>query len=295
MENNIVNRAIREELTYSNQTFPISEFIDYFDTFADKCFPSHWHDEFELQIILKGSAEYRVNGDTYIVERGSGIYIAPEAVHMITALSEGTIGYNIILSPQFLINLMQNVHCDKYTLPLTTHQPSALVITPERKEGHVILEFLKKIYYTENTHATYELFLLENIIGIWRNLLALFPKTSLDSEDSSKFLREQRMKAILNYIRQNYSQPISISEIAGAANISKSECFRCFSELSKTTPIEYVNQFRLFQASQLLITTSKSISDICYLTGFNNTSYFSKRFKEQYRISPKTYRSQNQR
>ena len=47
MENNIVNRAIREELTYSNQTFPISEFIDYFDTFADKCFPSHWHDEFE--------------------------------------------------------------------------------------------------------------------------------------------------------------------------------------------------------------------------------------------------------
>ena len=57
MENNIVNRAIREELTYSNQTFPISEFIDYFDTFADKCFPSHWHDEFELQIILKGSAE----------------------------------------------------------------------------------------------------------------------------------------------------------------------------------------------------------------------------------------------
>ena len=72
MENNIVNRAIREELTYSNQTFPISEFIDYFDTFADKCFPSHWHDEFELQIILKGSAEYRVNGDTYIVEIGSG-------------------------------------------------------------------------------------------------------------------------------------------------------------------------------------------------------------------------------
>lgn len=189
MENNIVNRAIREELTYSNQTFPISEFIDYFDTFADKCFPSHWHYEFELQIILKGSAEYRVNGDTYIVEGGSAIYIAPEAVHMMTALSEGTIGYDIILSPQFLINLMQNVHCDKYTLPLTTHQPSALVITPERKEGHVILEFLKKIYYTESTHATYELFLLENIIGIWRNLLALFPKTSLDSEDSSKFLR----------------------------------------------------------------------------------------------------------
>lgn len=86
---------------------------------------------------------------------------------------------------------------------------------------------------------------------------------------------------------------MTITEIASAANISKSECFRCFSELSRTTPIEYVNQFRLFQASQMLITSKESVSDICYQTGFNSTSYFSKKFKEQYRMSPKEYRAQN--
>ncbi|WP_283674659.1 AraC family transcriptional regulator [Butyricicoccus sp. Marseille-Q5471] len=294
MENSVAIHAMKEELTYLDQMFPISEFVDHFDAFADRSFPSHWHHEFELQIILKGSVEYIVNGTSYVVGEGCAIYIAPEAVHMMTALSEGTVGYNIVLSPQFLINLMRSANCEKYTVSLTSRRPEGVVITPERKEGHTILELLKRMYYTESTHVTYELFLLENLIGIWRNLLAILPKHLSDSEDNSNFLREQRMKDMLNYIRQNYSQPMTIPEICAAANLSKSECFRCFSELSKMTPIEYVNQFRLFQASQLLLTTDKSISDICYSTGFNNTSYFSKKFKEQYRISPKAYRSKSQ-
>lgn len=65
------------------------------------------------------------------------------------------------------------------------------------------------------------------------------------------------------------------------------------SELSRMTPIEYVNQFRLLQAAQLLTSTKNSISDICYSTGFNNTSYFTKKFKEQYKATPRSYRTQN--
>lgn len=291
MDSIVINHKMMEELAHPNQMFPISEFIDHFDTFADGSFPSHWHHELELQIVLKGSAEYQVNGTPYVVEEGCAIYIAPEAIHLARELSGGTIGYDIVLLPQILINLMRSANCENYTLPLTTRRPEALVITPERKEGHKILEYMRRMYYTESTHFTYELFLLENLIGIWRNLLSILPKPSKDPEDSGKLLREQRMKDMLDYIHQNYIQPITIQDVAGAANISKNECFRCFSELSKMTPVEYVNKFRLLQASQLLLTTEKSMSDICFMTGFNNTSYFSKKFKDQYGVSPKTYRT----
>lgn len=293
MGNMIVNHAMMEELAHENRMFPVSEFVDHFDLFPDGSFPSHWHHELELQIVLKGSARYRVNGTSYMVEEGCAIYIAPEAIHLASELSEGTIGYDVVLSPQLLIDLMNTANCEKYTLPLTARRPDALVITPERKEGHKILEFLKRMYYTDSTHITYELFLLENLIGIWRSLLALFPRQTADSEDSGKLLREQRMKNMLDYIHQNYSQPITIQDVAAAANISKSECFRCFSELSKITPAEYINKFRLLQASQLLITTDKSMADICFTAGFNNTSYFSKKFKEQYGVTPKAYRSKH--
>lgn len=293
MENINVNHALKEELTYENQMFPLSEFVDHFDTFADGSFPSHWHNEFEIQIILKGRAEYSVNGSSYTVGEGCAIYVAPEAVHMMRALSDNTVGYNIVLLPQFLSDILQAADCKKYTAPLSSRQPEAFVITPERKEGNAILETLKRMYYTESTHAAYELFLLEKLINIWRNLISILPKDPGASESSGKLLREQRMRRMLNYIRQNYSQPVSISEIAASANISKSECFRCFAELSKMTPVEYVNQFRLLQAAQLLISTQDSIADICYATGFNNTSYFTKKFREQYKTTPKAYRAAN--
>lgn len=289
----IANHAVMENLRHTNQLFPISEFVDQFDRFSQGSFPTHWHPEMELQIILKGSAEYTVNGETYLVSEGSAIYIGPEAVHMATALSAHTVGYDIVLLPQFLISLMQTAQCEQFAVPLAIHRPAAQVISPESKEGNVILESLKRMYYTESSHYGYELFLMENLLAIWRNLIMIFPKDSEGTYDNGKVLREKRMKDMLGYIQKNYPNAITITDIAASANISKSECFRCFAELSQLSPIEYVNQYRLTQAAQLLRTTAQSVSDICYLTGFNSSSYFTKKFKDYYKMTPKDYRSQH--
>ena len=287
----IANHAVMENLRHTNQFFPISEFVDQFDRFSQGSFPTHWHPEMEIQIILKGSAEYIVNGETYLVSEGSAIYIGPEAVHMATALSAHTVGYDIVLLPQFLISLMQTAQCEQFAVPLAIHRPAAQVISPESKEGNIILESLKRMYYTESSHYGYELFLMENLLAIWRNLIMIFPKDSEGTYDNGKVLREKRMKDMLGYIQKNYPNAITITDIAASANISKSECFRCFAELSQLSPIEYVNQYRLTQAAQLLRTTAQSVSDICYLTGFNSSSYFTKKFKDYYKMTPKEYRS----
>lgn len=287
------HHAVQEEVIHSNQV-PLSEFVDHFDTFANRSFPSHWHHELEIQLIISGCAKYHINGVDYTVGEGSAIYIAPETVHMMQGEVPGTVGYDIVLLPQFLVHLLQEIHCDKHALPLTERRPDALVIAPDRKESHGILEAMRKMYYMERSYPAYDIFLLEHILEIWRNLLSLFPASRQGSTDEGQKLRDQRMKAMLSYIWEHYAQPITIQDIAASANISKSECFRCFSELSKTTPIEYINQFRLLQAAQALTSTNKSISDICYMTGFNNTSYFTKKFREQYGMTPKAYRAQNQ-
>lgn len=210
---------------------------------------------------------------------------------MATALSAHTVGYDIVLLPQFLISLMQTAQCEQFAVPLAIHRPAAQVISPESKEGNVILESLKRMYYTESSHYGYELFLMENLLAIWRNLIMIFPKDSEGTYDNGKVLREKRMKDMLGYIQKNYPNAITITDIAASANISKSECFRCFAELSQLSPIEYVNQYRLTQAAQLLRTTAQSVSDICYLTGFNSSSYFTKKFKDYYKMTPKEYRS----
>ena len=290
MENTASTMASMEKLEHSNQAFPVSEFIDEYDASAGGIYPSHWHQEMEIQIILSGNAQYNVNGENYTVKEGTALYIAPNAIHQSFALEPGTIGYNLVILPILFTRILKNIHCEQYALPLTMKQPSAFLITPDTKTGFGILETLRRMYYTESSNNAYELFLLQNLLSIWHSLLSLFPKPTEDSIDSSRLLRESRMRNMLEYIHDNYSQPITVSQIAASASISRSECFRCFSDISHITPVEYLNQYRMFEATRQLTITNDPITDICYAVGFNSTSYFSKEFKKLYQMTPREYR-----
>lgn len=293
MNSSITPHSKMEEVKHSNWRLPVAEFIDEFDDFPQGSFPDHWHDEFELQVALRGSAEYRVNGQPYTLEEGWALYIAPDAIHTAKQLRKGSVGYNILISPRLLINVMNSIDCDRYTTPLFTRRPDACLISPQEKNGHRIIESLRALYYTEATESRYELLVLESLVSIWRNLLTIFSKQELPPEDDGKHLREQRMRTMVDYIHQHFSQPISIQDIARSSGISKSECFRCFAGMSNMTPLEYLNEIRLLHACRLLTTTTQSVSEICYATGFSGASYFSKRFKEQYGVTPKEYRAKN--
>ena len=68
-----------------------------------------------------------------------------------------------------------------------------------------------------------------------------------------------------------------VNDVTDAANVRKSKYFRCFAGLSEMTPVGYISKFLLLQASNLLLSTDKSIPGICFMTGFNNTSYFTQK------------------
>lgn len=104
---------------------------------------------------------------------------------------------------------------------------------------------------------------------------------------------EERIKRMLDYIRKHLADEISIQEIAHAASVSSSECIRCFKQTIGTTPIQYVRQMRLQKATELLMSSNKKIIEIGIECGFQEMSYFSRIFKEQYGATPSKYRVQN--
>lgn len=286
--------AAIENLKHSNPHMPVSEFMDMYDAFKNSSFSSHWHHELEIQLILKGEAAYTINGVNYDVREGSAIYIAPEAIHSSVALQPGTLGYNILVLPQLLTDLFHQIGCDDCAKPLHTAEPEVILLTPNKKENIRILKRLERVYEADSTGYAYELLLTENLLGIWRDLLSTIRKSrALQPVDNAKQLREQRLRKMIDYIHLHYTEDISVQDIAVSANISRSECFRCFSDLSKTTPSDYLNKYRLRQAAQMLVTSTTSISEICFQNGFNSASHFPKEFKRMYGESPKNYRAEN--
>jgi signal transduction histidine kinase/DNA-binding response OmpR family regulator/ligand-binding sensor domain-containing protein len=80
--------------------------------------------------------------------------------------------------------------------------------------------------------------------------------------------------------------------IENELSLSKMTLYRKTKELTNMTPSELIRHLRLKRSAALLTTTSLSVSEIYYQTGFNNQSYFYREFKKMYGFSPMDYRKQ---
>ena len=91
---------------------------------------------------------------------------------------------------------------------------------------------------------------------------------------------------MLLYIGERYREPLSVAEIAQAAEVSERECYRLFQESLHQTPIAFVQQYRLQQATALLTGGNGTITQIAQRVGFDSTAYFSKVFRRMYGMTP---------
>ena len=86
---------------------------------------------------------------------------------------------------------------------------------------------------------------------------------------------------------------MSINTLAKICDYSEYHFMRFFKKHMGVTCIQYINNYRLEQASLLLTSTDNSIMDISLEVGFDNLSYFNKLFKKKYNITPKEFRTKN--
>jgi transcriptional regulator GlxA family with amidase domain len=93
------------------------------------------------------------------------------------------------------------------------------------------------------------------------------------------------------FIEENYRRRLTLDDIAASVGVSKREALRCFQCSVPLSPIEYLNKYRLKQASNLLLSTSQSITEIAEITGFESTSYFDRLFKREFRTTPRKHRN----
>ena len=103
---------------------------------------------------------------------------------------------------------------------------------------------------------------------------------------------EQKPKILL-YIYKNYTQNISLNDIAESGNICRSKCCKLFKKYLNQTPIDFLNTYRLEISKSLLINSNLNITEIALNSGFNHLSYFSKLFYQKYNFTPKEYRKLN--
>ena len=99
----------------------------------------------------------------------------------------------------------------------------------------------------------------------------------------------------LHYIRENYSENLSLKSILALTNYSKSHFIRLFRESTGMNVSEYINKYRIEKACLDLIYTSNNITEIATANGFNNIQYFSRKFREYMKCTPKQYQKKRKK
>ena len=100
----------------------------------------------------------------------------------------------------------------------------------------------------------------------------------------------ERMKQMLRFVEEHYAEELTVQLIAGSVALSESACLRSFRQMLGITPIQYVKQYRVEKAAELLRSTRLKTGEIGAECGFTDGSYFIKIFREIKHCTPKEYR-----
>lgn len=119
-----------------------------------------------------------------------------------------------------------------------------------------------------------------------RNKEIGFTELNITSKDE-KFLND-----ITQHIMDNYADPeFNIEKLVDCCYVSRTVFYHKVKTLTGLTPIDFLRQKRLSIAAQLIVRSDFNVSEIAYNTGFNDTKYFSRKFKEFFGMTPTEYKS----
>ena len=135
--------------------------------------------------------------------------------------------------------------------------------------------------------------------SILLDIISYATETNQYERFSQILLSERRsISAIDNavqYIRESYRENLNLGQLLQLTNYSKSHFIRLFKESTGMNISEYINKYRIEKACLDLLYTNNNITEIATANGFNNIQYFSRKFKEYMKCTPKQYQKKRKK
>lgn len=249
---------------------------------TENCAPGHDYgpavrDHFLIHYILSGKGTFYVGGAEYHLEKGQGFLICPDIITYYQADFEDPwtyswVGFHGLKAESYLKQAN-----------LTAENP---IFRYDRDD--FIKDCFDQMISTKKLTKSREIRLLGLLYLFLSQLIEVNGKERFI--DSSADRKELYIKKAVEFIEMNYSRKISISEIAHYVGLDRSYLGSIFKECLSTSPQEFLINYRMNKACELMQNTSLSIGDISRSVGYDDPLLFSKIFKKVKEFSPREYR-----
>lgn len=274
--------SFEEHVVHGTADFPVGIYETHFDPEHRILFPLHYHREFELLLVTCGKIRIQLEGDTFYLSQGEGLFINSGALHFAESAERKECGFiAIVFSPEFIAPKHENAY-EAYIRPVLKND----LMIPRSLTDDITSIISETREWFQSRRFGYELFVKSNLLRIMALCMAKAQQNCHKKNDNKMDVA----KNVLDYIHNNYQNNMTLQDLADQAHVSREHLCRVFREVSESSPIAYLNRYRIMQSAHLLNSTRKSISEISSDCGFNNSSYFNKLFLRFMKCTPKEYR-----
>ena len=248
----------------------------------------HWHEDIQFIYVLEGEIEVVTLENRTTLHKGNGIFINKNIVHLVDKVE--ACHYNSFIFPDYFLRFYVGSPAEQIVSQIIGREDFPVFPIPNINENLSVLHTLKKLSSLEqNKTSLYPYEVLSTLSTLWLEFYRVVH--ILEKENHKKNSQiSNRMAIFLQYIESHYKENVTLEMLAKSANVSKSECLRCFKSTLQTTPYKYLIEYRLSKAAELLKNTDMLIENIASDVGFTHISHFGKCFREKTGFSPREYR-----
>lgn len=282
----------RERAQHGSTLFPIACYAEDLSTYSVAW---HWHEEFEYILAEKGALAVNVNKTRLTLQAGQGLFINSGVLHEVEQAGKTpALLHSGVFHPR-LVGGMDTIFWQDLIRPLLQPGTPAYFLLDETVpwQGQILTELRAAWGAVAEEPFDYENKVRYHLASALR-YLTTNGQIRTDKVSQQERIAAERMKQMLHYVEEHYAEELTVERIAGCVALSESACLRAFRQMLGITPIQYVRQYRVERAAELLRSTRLKTGEVGAECGFTDGSYFIRTFRELKHCTPKDYRQRLQ-
>ena len=259
-------------------------------------FPIHCHDSIEINYMYSGSCHQIINGKEYELQTGQTLLLNLNTVHQVLPLKETDTLLNININQDFLIShFLMRFSIDSAVtrflvsaLTDSIRQDNFLLFRSEKSEH--LKQYIEDLLCEWYDPSLVSQDISESLLSLIVLELVLSYKDTFTQEFTSNGATP--VLPILRYIEENYLT-CTLSETAKIFNLNQNYLSNLLKKHTGLSYRELVQQQKLSASEHLLQSSDLSISEIAHMSGYENVSFFYKKFVEKNGCNPNDYRKKH--
>lgn len=262
----------------------------YHTDFAD--LRIHTHDFIEIAYVCDGKGYHVYDGTTYPVAKGELYIINSRTPHCFyptdKSNSDHLVVYNLSFLPEFIADININLPILTELTDIMLYKSlyaEEIIYTPDLRLSGAMRTEIEQLYekmYMEFTAegVNYVEILRLSLCELLLKIHRFYKINTVVSDNTVSKYRHQLIPDCIEYLRNNYSQKITIEELSNNFFLSKSYLSSLFKKATGSGVVEYLQHIRIEKACELLTQTNLSITEISTMVGYTDYRFFNKSFKK---------------